>query len=1842
MADILDTVFGGNSSSQAPAGSGDILETVFGKSAPVPAPVVKQPVKTAPAPDVNKLIATTKPTDTSKIFGDFFSSTPIAPKVSMGVASTTPLVLKPGESEVNPYSIPGEIKPVGESLSAAKPRSLWDKAITGIQNTLFNESNGRDTTSKAVQSSIVDSQLVDIAGQLGIDKKFPLDPKLDTVTATYNQKKEITAYMKSNWEGIRQSLTKPDALPAHPEMLGPTFSDVSKNLESYTKEMGVRSTPSNHEIISTVLSLPVAGALIEAPVAGVIGLAAFTALGQVEHYFLGDTAAGKIADKLGLNSGTKEILNLVELFAEGAALHSLYLKAPDVATKFTKNIVETYAPGKSIYFSGEKVRDIWQTGTLLSEAEKNDILKIIPENKKSAFKNGITVDIPAEKVLTLVDKPYWGKIKDFLGVRTRVQEISRTSLGEAKAGAEARPNRLLGEGVEKTQQHVETLHKEINNAVETHGADATHMALVEKLGVDSMTASEIIQESQAPKTSLEIQKASDDLLAELAPKEESLSDILDQLFAPSNEPKSVKDFNIPENVQEKADTDWTNNYADKHAELSDKISELSKQMDTAPKTEVATLKKEHNALMREQAKVEDAFVKKWREENIVDDKASVEMNKRELKKAGFGEEAMGFGESADVFSIGGKPAVALSWMDEGLSGFSVAKDFRGKGIATKYLAQLMQEEGGTLKVVDANPEMLKVLNKIGEVSEPNGEGVVTVTKKAEMSEKDRKAAIDDIKGSRVTSSLEETVEKLVTGKLKIGISNTQKTEIRSILGGHYPNIMRNSANLDSIDEVAHQVGVTPEELAHAYIKRKSNSGMLYSGFDPGVDQFLEDDVMPAAGKALEGLKNIMASTVHLVTPTLGVKAGDLDLIMKMKGVRDKQEYIFSKTHEIIKKNFDKMPQKDQVAFIDKMKRGQPQATPALQAVADSLRKIDTAMWEKAKEFKPTLAWKENHFRVLWKTIPGSTEAKGFKGVFRRPLQGTKGFTKQSTLIDMSEGIEKGGVPISYNPIDLFSMAYADMNKFITAQEMIAGLKNYGQMKFVRFGKNAPDGFVKIDDSIAKKYISAKTTYTDKDGNPFPTVAQTGEWHVEENVGRILNNFLSKDHIRSTDLGRGLLALKNAYTAVELSLSPFHAVFESLETMGSSIGLGIQKLTQGNAKGLKDIATSPAAPFTTARTGGKAIRYLTEKGFLNTPEGKSFIKEFPNAATLLDDLFIGGGKMKMDQGYEITTTETFLNNVASGNYVGAMLRLLPSLNKTLTKPLFEIYIPRLKIGTFLNEYSNDLVANFEKLSTGEMTRGQLARERWNFVEDRFGEMNFDNLFWNKTFKTAMQLMFRSATWKIGNLRATGGAIWGQGKELFMAARQGRAPRMNPKMAWLLGMSVVTVVIGTLMQKTMTGKSPTTVKDIIYPQIDDKGNRVSTPTYWKDAFHLVHDPAGYLTSSLSGDLSRVAEIWQNQDFYGTEIMSPSDPFYKKAIDGMIHMAPVPFIVSSGVSLNQSGAPVSKQALSFFGFSKAPGYINNSEIQNKIYDLYDKRTGGVKTQEDAATAKQKSDIKKAYQNGDIEKANTLLNQAVSDGVIKETGIKTFIENADLPGDIKAFRMLPDADQRMLFRDMTLEELTKYSWYATSDVKAKFSEISDTTAEFVQAVKDGDVKQPIYKGGAEVSDDSETPTFQNNKQTSTTSLIGRVVAYAEAIGTDPVTAFSRIFTGQMIREVRNGTIIVERMPFSESTSIKKAQGGAKGMNLDHIVPLEIGGDNSKDNLQLIPQDQWKSNTAVENYLGKELKAGNLTGKQVREFAIRFKAGLGEILSPELMKEYADKYGSKPMTADEILNYSK
>ena len=815
--------------------------------------------------------------------------------------------------------------------------------------------------------------------------------------------------------------------------------------------------------------------------------------------------------------------------------------------------------------------------------------------------------------------------------------------------------------------------------------------------------------------------------------------------------------------------------------------------------------------------------------------------------------------------------------------------------------------------------------------------------------------------------------------------------------------------LEAGKNVPEEVLADYPDLAKMKAERENSpTGKLATKFTKGLEAGKVEDKEPSVGANMSSesgsldvskipgaqrLADMTQEAVHLISPKTGVDPRALDKLFEMKGGRDKVEFELERQMKQFEDMFDRMPQDKQIDFVDRIKRGQEQETPELQAVADMMRKIEDAYFAEVQKIKPAASYLENHFRVLWKERPGKAgeaEAqRGFNGLYRRPLQGTKGFLKRHVFEDMSEGLALGYKPYSYNPMTMWRNAVMDMQKLITANRMFQSLKNMGMIQFVKFGGKAPEGFVKIDDAIGKVYFPLKEG-----------MVNAGDYYIEEGAGRLLNNYLGKDAIRASAIGHTLLQFKNITTSIELSLSPFHAAYESGAAVATKFGLGTQKVFNSFdlIGGLTDLVSAGTAPADYAVTGGRAIAYVTDpEAFIKTSAGESFLKEFPDAQAMIHDLFMGGGKLAMHQDYKLNTLKALKEGIKNREPWAIAMHAIPGANEVIMKPLFEVYIPRLKIGAFLKDYAQALRQSKGQLESGEITRTTLARNTWASIEQRFGEMNFDNLFWNRNLKTGLQILVRSITWKVGALKNLAYTFPEQMAEFGKAAQNRRMPQLKSNTGYLLGVAVLVAAASAIIQKLNINEWPKDLKDYMAPRFNKMGDRIMINTHLKDWVHIIHSPSGFLTSSLTGEWGRMIDVMKNKDFFGTEIRHPDDPLTKQAWDSMKYLFPTPFSISNFQRLSQLDAPLGIKATNVLGITQpTPKYISNSPAQNLASEIMrEKLPVGARTQKQADASQARYKLMDQYRRtGD----DTAIQQAVEEGtitrkqaheIIKESGM-------------------------------------------------------------------------------------------------------------------------------------------------------------------------------------------------------------------------------------------------------------
>jgi 2'-5' RNA ligase len=849
-------------------------------------------------------------------------------------------------------------------------------------------------------------------------------------------------------------------------------------------------------------------------------------------------------------------------------------------------------------------------------------------------------------------------------------------------------------------------------------------------------------------------------------------------------------------------------------------------------------------------------------------------------------------------------------------------------------------------------------------------------------------------------------------------------------------IIRKSALYASPSMVEEAKSFAPKEKPESLLM--GETGELDIGkLGEVASAFYEQDVAKALEKAGIGLKAVPSLFVRALYPrieesnpigrALGVAApaDAVDALMKVQGDRAKALSEFDLVLKGVEKMFDRLPEESRIDFVDRMQTGKKQANSNLDDLAEAFTKVMDAQREQEQEAanmgragrQIELSKKANYFHNWWETRPGKEpeedEGDRISRLFtpRRPLEGTKGYNKRQSYT-LKSGIEAGGEPVTTNPVRILRHRIEDGMKFVTARRAWDAAQELGLRQFVRKGAKRPAGFDKIEDKIAKVYFPAESG----EGN-----IQAGEWYVEANTARLLNNMLSVDKIRGNPAGRGLMWLKNASTAVELGLSPFHAVFESIEAMSSMLSLGMQRaynqgIRQGKpaelAQGIKEMISSPAAPITLAREGAAVPAYieararlgkigLTEYGHVisgEQPHGvleavKQFqelrkeksvqrlIKQYPDLDQLIDDMFQGGLIIGQHRDYQVKALgKTAAEAFSEGNPIGAVWRAIPTITQGVMYPLFNWYIPSLKYSLFLKMMSEAAGEHARELESGELTRATLARKVADSVENRFGELNFDNLFLNRTTKTALQFLFRSMTYKLGTVREFSGAGGGQLRELGTWAKDAvdllggggggkgggkdtgkgafeeepepgktfgekALPRLDSRAAWVTSLMIVTAMLGTIAAKLLTKKYPwqwiqddekegmsaeaAMLLEVTHPrtgETDSRGKpvRISLPTYWKDVEHAAAHPAQYVLSSLSGIVSKLIDTAENKDYFGNYVYNPTAPISTKLKQAGKYNFPMPFVASNfirGKAQNES-----KTAwLSAFGFPKAPSDLD-----------------------------------------------------------------------------------------------------------------------------------------------------------------------------------------------------------------------------------------------------------------------------------------------------------------------------
>jgi hypothetical protein len=482
------------------------------------------------------------------------------------------------------------------------------------------------------------------------------------------------------------------------------------------------------------------------------------------------------------------------------------------------------------------------------------------------------------------------------------------------------------------------------------------------------------------------------------------------------------------------------------------------------------------------------------------------------------------------------------------------------------------------------------------------------------------------------------------------------------------------------------------------------------------------------------------------------------------------------------------------------------------------------------------------------------------------------------------------------------------------------------------------------------------------------------------VARLLNRYLSPG-LQQKPIYRGVRFFFNALNQAQLGLSAFHAVFTGIDAMISRGALGVYQIANGTQKadGLLKVLTGPAGAAIALVRGQKM---LEAAGLARQIFGSSLTGEI---AADVKATIEAGGRFRQDANYVaaakarwISALRAALGELEHGRPGAAAKQAYSAAWRTpfaaieaAAGPIMEWWVPRAKLGLFA-EMARVEVERLGEDATRSEIRRALARA-WDSVDNRMGQLAYDNLFWNRTIKDILLISVRSLGWNLGTFRELGGGIFdvltlpkrlggaGGGKlppqppAGAMPGEEGeepakrrvdlRAPWFTHRMAYLLYGSFLMGLVGATVHYLLTGKNPKDAKDVYFPETGGKNRdgspeRLALPSYVKEPVAWYKHPWETFVGKLNPGLHAIENIWNNREFPNTRIYDTSDPVFKRGLDILKYLGrqTVP-IGMRGLTERVNPESALPRGGRAFGLIPAPGYVTKSALAEAIADWHAK---------------------------------------------------------------------------------------------------------------------------------------------------------------------------------------------------------------------------------------------------------------------------------------------------------------
>jgi hypothetical protein len=465
------------------------------------------------------------------------------------------------------------------------------------------------------------------------------------------------------------------------------------------------------------------------------------------------------------------------------------------------------------------------------------------------------------------------------------------------------------------------------------------------------------------------------------------------------------------------------------------------------------------------------------------------------------------------------------------------------------------------------------------------------------------------------------------------------------------------------------------------------------------------------------------------------------------------------------------------------------------------------------------------------------------------------------------------------------------------------------------------------------------------------------WHQWETAGQIYDK---------------LQTASNSVTAMELGLSGYHLLTMVNEGSIASVATAVSQAVSGvGALARGDMALGAKLLAGSAKTAATAPFALGVKPFMGHKAQQVYLGRSTGSAQMrktMDLLEAGGGRAvgtKHAADYKFSAANSYFTSFKRGELLASLkadaskgplkffARQLGRTLQSFAQPLFEVYIPKMKTGAFHENMSAWLQAN-PAASYPEQVK--MAKKIWDSVDNRFGEVVQDNIFWHTMLKQTAQLGMRSYSWNLGTVREIGGGAKSAVTKPKSLGLKGSD--YDPKTGYVVALPITVAITNAMYQYAMTGKMPESLDDLVAPRtggevpgLGGRGQveeRAQLPGYQKDVFGWYNDWYQEMLNKRSSLISTVGEVAANRDWKNDPIANPehSAPEWMKEYFQYAEKF-LPISVKQGMQGEKKGSALGLQSLlgirpSPAQFTDPKGLASLKKYQGEQIDKKHKKAG------------------------------------------------------------------------------------------------------------------------------------------------------------------------------------------------------------------------------------------------------------------------------------------------------------